>query len=193
MPDDLAITSYGHCYQVLIVTNLVKMGIPTEDNAINACFNFAEKLAFKIYQKTKLQPWDNSFLDAFVEEYNIKFVIKDSILSRLKNDNYGIINSEGFFRTKYMYYFFLGRYLSKEARKNKGIIDQMCEQSHVSSNYLTLLFVIHHTNDNEIIDDILLRTMCTLDNINPAKLNQNETKGFTGNCERTPRKYIVQP
>ena len=51
----------------------------------------------------------------------------------------------------------------------------MCEQSHVSSNYLTLLFIIHHTKDNQIIDDILLRTMCALDRVDPATLNRNET------------------
>ena len=71
MPDDLSITSYGHCYQVLIVASLLKTGISSEDNAINSCFNFAEKLAFKIYQKIRLQQtWENSDLDEFVKEYN---------------------------------------------------------------------------------------------------------------------------
>ena len=190
IPDDLSITSYGHCYYVLIVSSLSKMGISSEDNAINACFNFAEKLAFKIYQKTKPQTWDNSDFDEFVEEYNIKFIIQDSILNRLKREDYGIINRDGFFRSQYMYYFFLGRFLAKQTKENKGIIDQMCKQSHVSSNYLTLLFVIHHTNDNEIIDDILLRTMCTLDKIDPAKLHQDETKGFKEIVDALPENIL---
>ena len=193
MPDNLSITSYGHCYQVLIVANLIKAGISRQDNDINACFNFAENLAFKIYQDTKLQIQTKLNFDKFVEEYRKKFIISDSILSRLRKYDYGIITSNGAFRAPYVYYFFLGRFLAKESKKNKDIkdiVEQMCEQSHVSSNHLTLLFIIHHTNDNEIIDDILLRTMCTLDNINPAILNRNETDSFKEIVDTLPENIL---
>ena len=50
--------------------------------------------------------------------------------------------------------------------------------SHREENYLTLLFAIHHTTDNSIIDDLLLRTMGTLDSIPPATLKPEETKRF---------------
>ncbi len=186
MPDDMSITAYGHCYQVLIVARLIKSGISREDNAINTCFNFAENLAFKIYQKGKQQAWEESDFKEFVDEYKIEFIIPDSILSRLDKEDYGIINRDGSFRTQFMYYFFLGRYLSKETKKNKPIIERMCEQSHVSLNYLTLLFVIHHTNDSEIIDDILLRTLCTLDNVDPARLDPSETSIFREIVEALP-------
>lgn len=186
MPDNLSITAYGHCYQVLIVTRLVKAGISREDNDINTSFNFAENLAFKIYQNTKLSTPAQLDLDAFVEEYRAKFIISDAIVNRLKKADYGIITNDGSFRTRYMYYFFLGRFLSKATKENTAIIERMCEQSYVSSNYLTLLFVIHHTNDDQIIDDILLRTMCTLDNVAPAKLDRTETNTFKGLVEALP-------
>ena len=190
MPDDLSITAYGHCYQVLIVTNLIKAGISRKDNDINACFNFAEKLSFKIYQDTKLQAQTKLDFDKFVEEYRKNFIISNSILSRLKERDYGIITKDGRFRTPYMYYFFLGRFLSKESKKNKSIIEQMCEQSHVSSNYLILLFIIHHTNDNAIIEDILLRSMCALENVDPAKLNRDETDIFKGIVDALPKNIL---
>lgn len=190
MPDNLSITSYGHCYQVLIIANLVKAGISREDSDINACFNFAENLAFKIYQNSKLHTPVELNFEEFVTEYKDKYIISDAILSRLKKDDYGIISNDGSFRTPYMYYFFLGRLLSKGNQENKNIIAKMCEQSHVSSNYLTLLFVIHHTNDNEIIDDILLRTMCALDSIDPAKLDQNETSSFKGLVDALPENIL---
>ena len=77
-----------------------------------------------------------------------------------------------------MHYFFLGRFLSRNREEHKAVIEQMCKESHVASNYLTLLFIIHHTNDDQIIDDILLRTMCTLDAVAPATLEHDETKRF---------------
>ncbi len=196
MPDDLSITSYGHCYHALIVANLIKAGISakdyiTRDNKIDACFNFAEKLAFKIYQKTKLKTWDKSDFEEFLKEYNENYVVVlESILNRLIDRDYGIINNEGSFKTTYMYYFFLGRFLSKESAENRDIIEQMCEQSHVSSNYLTLLFIIHHTSNNQIIDDILLRTMCTLDDLKPASLNQDETDNFNKIVKALPKNVL---
>ena len=178
MPTDLSITSYGHCYHALIVANLIKAGISRDDNDINTCLNFAENLAFKIYQGTKLQTPTKFDFGKFVREYREKFLISDSIMSRLKEHDYGIITNGGSFRTPYVYYFFLGRFLSKGNRENKVEIEKMCEQIHATSNYLTLLFIIHHTSDNQIIDDILLRTMCALDSISPATLNRNETDSF---------------
>ena len=190
MPDNLSITSYGHCYQVLIVARLIKAGISREDNDINACFNFAENLAFKIYQDSKRQALTQLDFDKFVEEYRRKFIISDSILSRLTKRDYGIINSRGSFRTPYMYYFFLGRFMARESAQYKGLVEQMCEMSHVSSNYLTLLFIIHHTNDNGIIDDILIRTMCTLDKVRPAKLNRDETVRFKELVHALPKNVM---
>ena len=200
MPDNLSITSYGHCYHALIVARLIKAGIVSDHNDINTnrnrvdnintCFNFAEQLAFKIYENSKLHTQTKLDLDRFVETYKKNFMISDSILSRLRKQDYGIITSDGSFITPYMYYFFLGSFLSRETKRNKDIIEKMCEQSHLSSNYLTLLFVVHHTNDNQIIDDILLRTMCTLDKIDPARLNRDETEGFKEIVDGLPKKIL---
>ena len=190
MPTDLSITSYGHCYHVLIVASLIKAGISSKDNDINACLNFAEELAFKIYQDAKLHTPIELDFDGFVDKYQENFIISCPILNRLKERDYGIITEDGRFRTPYMYYFFLGRFLSRETKKNKDVIEQMCEQSHVSSNYLTLLFIIHHTNDSQIIDDILLRTMCTLDNVDPARLNRAETDSFKETVGNLPENIL---
>ena len=54
----------------------------------------------------------------------------------------------------------------------------MCDATHVPGNYLTLLFTIHHTSDQEIIDDILLRTMVTLGDVSIARLDRIETRRF---------------
>ena len=190
MPEDMSITAYGHCYYILIVASLVKSGISRKDNEINTCFYFAENLAFKIYQKPKQQTWDNSDFKQFMEKYKANYFIEESILNRLQKDDYGIINSDGSFKAQFMYYYFLGRYLSREAKDNKAIIEEMCEQSYVSSNYLTLLFLIHHTNDNEIIDDILLRTLSTLENAAPARLDPDETSIFKGLVDALPENIL---
>ena len=189
MPSNLSITSYGHCYYVLILANLIKAGISKRDDAINACFNFAETLAFEIYQNSEKRMEALDF-DLFVEEYRNKYIILDSILNRLKHPDYGILTKDGRFKTAYMHYFFLGRSLSKNRNEHKIAIKKMCNESHVTSSHLTLLFIIHHTDDNQIIDDILRQTMRTLDSLQPARLDQNETNRFRDIIDALPANIL---
>lgn len=178
MPNSMSITSYGHCYYVLIFASLMRAGISKTDDAVSTCFNFAEQLAFTTYQHEIANPQEPFDFGRFVENYKQRFFIKNSILNRLKHPTYGLITATGAFRSSYMHYYFLGRFLASNGDAATKIIDSMCESSHIESNYLTLLFTIHHTNSNSIIDDILLRTMCTLDAVRPASLDDKETKRF---------------
>ena len=188
MPDNMRITSHGHCYYVLILANLIKAGIDRSDDAINVCLHFAENLSFRIYQCAE-QGIELDF-NGFVSEYQKKFIIPKSILRRLQNHDYGIVTRDGGFKTSYMHYFFLGRFLSKNGEEYRDVIERMCKESHVTSNHLTLLFIIHHTNDNQIIDDILLRTMCTLDVVRPAVLDSEETKIFRNLVDTIPKNIL---
>ena len=167
MPSDLSVTSYGHCYYVLIIAHLSKSGIAKFDDEINACLNFSENLAFKIYRSgTAKHCIGQDSFDEFVKEYKRNYVIKDSTLNRLSHPNYGIVAQNGQFRTSYMYYYFLGKFLARNGDKHRDIIERMCDRSYITSNCLTLIFTIHHTSDGRIIDDIVLRTMCAL--LSPA-------------------------
>ena len=126
----------------------------------------------------------------FIAEYKERFLISGSILSRLQSDDFGIVTNGGRFKSVYMYYFFLGKFLSQNAEEHKDVIDKMCGESHVNSNHLTLLFIIHHTNDDQIIDEILLRNMCTLDNVDPAVLDDDETKVFEDIIAEIPQNIL---
>ena len=180
MPSNFSITSYGHCYYVWILARLIKAGIAKRDEDINVCLNFAEHLAFKIYQRTEKdgEEFTRAEFDVFVEEYRLSYIMRDSILNRLMDKEYGILSEGGCFRVPYMNYFFLGLFLSKSGSQQKEVVERMCERSYTSANHMTLLFVIHHAADNQVLDTILLMTMCALDNIKPASLTSRETKRF---------------
>ena len=186
MPNDISITSYGHCYYVLIVANLSRSGISNADSGFNACFNLAEHLAFAIYQhrdqRTK-EPFD---FTSFVTKYETRFHIGNSLINRLQHESYGLIMKDGTFRTDYMYYYFLAKFLSNNHDLGRPIINAMCEESYRKGHSLTLLFIIHHTRNTSIIDNILIRTMCTLDSVNPAKLNRVETKQYMSILTKLP-------
>ena len=193
MPSNLSITSHGHCYHVLIIAHLVKAGISHSDDELDSCFNFAEHFAFHIHQDSVVgSDSDPGAFDAFVAEYKLTYLLKQSTLSRLCDPEYGIVvRDRGGFRSLYMYYFFLGRFLAKHSGKHRATIDRMLEHSYVRSNCLTLIFIIHHTNDNRIIEDIALRNMCTLDDVAPSTLGRHDARVFEGIVTAIPKEIAT--
>ncbi len=163
MPGNMAITSYGDCYQALIVANLLRSGVREQD--IGTCLNFAEQLALATYMHRDAGEGTDFDLQSFVVGYQKRFLLRKSLVNRLMDPAFGIILSDGQFKSNYMHYFFLGRFLSHRSAQADAILDVMCASSHREAHYLTLLFTIHHTNDQAIIDDILLRTRGSLDSL----------------------------
>ena len=190
MPGNVSVTSYGHCYYVLIVANLRRAGVSNTDDAINACFNFAEQLAFAIFKQRQSADVNTFDLAGFIEDYNKKFIIPSSTINRLRHSQFGIIGDNGLFKTDYMYYYFLGKFLAGHRREMDDTVGTMCDESYKEANYLTLLFTIHHTTDDTLIDDIALRTILTLDEIPPATLDVEETKRFANIVAALPSSIL---
>ena len=180
MPD-ISITSYGHCYYVLIVAHLVKSGVSSRDMDLNACFNFLEHLAFShfLVQRNSSSSGGAMFdFSVFLRKYSDRFFVPKSIVNRLSNQDYGIISTDGKFRFRYMYYYFLGRYLANNKESSQTTVEELCERSYVGDNQIIILFLVHHTNDDDVIEDILIRQICTLGDVSPAKLTAVETARF---------------
>ena len=192
MPTNMAITSYGHCYLVLIIAHLKRSGISTRDDALNTCLNFASHLAYAIYRHRESTSEGLFPFDRFLEEYEDSYFIRESIIKKLKSPTYGLIDQKGIFRTKYMYFYFLGMHLAAHSKneEKKQILDYMCRNSYREVSYLTLLFTIHHAHDNRVIDEILLRTLCTLDAYPPAQLHRTETQPFAEFVEQLPEDIL---
>ena len=191
MPRDMSITSYGHCYFVLIVASLIKAGIANEDADINVCFSFAEHLAFEIFQ-TKTEGRDGftvAKFNAFVEKYEQNYILKKSTLNRLKHPDHGILNRNGTFRAPYMQHFFLGSYLAKPLPERRRLVDDLCKHSHRVDSHLTLLFVIHHAVDDGVIDQIVKTTARLLPR-DAATLEPAETGRFSSVVAALPRRVI---
>ena len=180
MPSSFTITSYGHCYKALILARLIKAGISARDSDINPCLNFAEHLAFQQYCAKKVSGGRTATIDFgdFVSEYQRTFHISRSALSRLRDREYGLLDDNGEFRGSYSYYYFLGMFLAKHSVEYADIIDLMCDATYLPSNFLTLLCLIHHTESREVIDEILVRTLCALEGVEPASLDRAETRRF---------------
>ena len=191
MPRDLQLTAYGHCYHVLIVAQLTRAGIAGRnlDSAINCLSSFA----FDLYQNRKDFYGHQEFSD-FLRSYRKEFVIKDDIMDRLTSSHKPIIridNGAYSFRYLFAYYYLLGYYFAKNMDKCKGCIENLAEKSYIRDNTYILIFTIHHSHDDDLIDTILLHTMGALDNTDVAKLDKEETRSLEVALRKVPEKILT--
>lgn len=180
MPRDLEITAYGHCYSALIVAQILRLKISSDQ--IDSCFNFLSWFANAIRQSSHE---DNVVSEdeykALLKEYRGTYVIENSIVNRLFNRAspilYCIDNSVGFCWS-YSYFFFLGRYLAEHYQENSELIDDMIENSYLNNNSLTTIFIIHHSSNPETISNILQRTESSIRGKQPISLDVDEVRIF---------------
>lgn len=180
MPPDSTITSHAHCYHVFILGRLIKAGVEKDDGSINACLNFAERLAKAIFdRREKNEPLGIAWFNKFVQSYQERYVISDEQIKRMCHPRYGILHESEGFRIRYMEFYFFGRFLARNNNKETTeILHKMCQRSEVERYHLALLFVIHHADSREVLETIMLNTMCSLESVQPATLDQSETDRF---------------
>ena len=186
MPINMVFTSSGHCYHALIVAHLIRTGLSRSGGDLDSAFNFLEELALRRYEIDRQGQANGFSFKEFKEDYNRRFTIRSSVLTRLSEGSHSIVDAEGKFRMNYVYYFFLGKILATDKPKFADIIAEMCDQSHVSSNHFTLLFIIHHSQDSTVIDHILEQTSLSFGEAGVATLSPEQTRRFHGFVSELP-------
>ncbi|OHD19690.1 MAG: hypothetical protein A2086_01660 [Spirochaetes bacterium GWD1_27_9] len=173
---DLSQTSYGYCYYSLIYFSFKKNKL--QENDIDSYFNFLTYFAFNLFKNDSLEFTESDLLD-YIKVYKDKYILSsDDILDLMtkslifKKNNLNYIN----FYQEYIYYYFVGKYLAEHKDEEKEIILKLCKLTHVKKYANILLFLIHHTKDIFIIDEIQLNMMIIFEHYKPAILNSDETK-----------------
>ncbi|MEM3373546.1 MAG: hypothetical protein QXF76_05000, partial [Candidatus Anstonellales archaeon] len=178
MPLDQEITSQGYCYQAFIYFYLRKQGVKNDE--IDIYINFLTELAFYFYKEKKyeLSPDDfNSFMKLYLEKYN--FPIKQENL--LKNLNL-IVWADSFnnysFHYPYLYYFFVAKYIAEHFEDTQEEIAKIMNNLHVDENAYIAVFIVHHSKNVNILEEIELNALCLFDKYEPATLTKDEIKFF---------------
>lgn len=189
MPSNLTMSSYGHCHFVIILAMMLKAGIKKDDSEIEVCLTFCSHFAY--FLKRNFEPSyaasDPDFI-TFVDAYRKTRVIDSRVIEILRDSSYGVIR-DGAFRTPYMYYYFLGRYLSQNYAlpEVEGMVLGMADCSHVRDNAFALMALVHHSTDMHVIDEVTIRTMCIMDHVPPAKLTPDETSAMRHLVKEIPK------
>jgi len=179
-PLDREITSQGYCYQALIYLYLRKQGVMNDE--VDTYINFLTEFAFKFYsmKRTELSEDEfNSFMQTYLEEYNLP-VQEETLLSRLRKTHIIAMDDchNYSFCYTYLYYFFVGKYLSENIDDNKETIDSILANLHKDENAYIAVFISHHAKSDYVLDEISLNAGCLFEGYTPATLSKDELKFF---------------
>ncbi len=185
-PVNQEITSQGHCYQALIFFYLKRKGIRNED--IDFYINFLTELAFCFYNK-KVKSISIVDFNDFVESYKDKFHLPLDINEMINNLDQIVcrdsLNNLSF-KYPYFYYYFAAKYLAEHQDDDsiKKLIFNIIQNLHKEENAYICIFIIHHTKNIEVIEEILLNAMCLLDEYKPATLSKEEVSFFDSQVDK---------
>lgn len=179
-PLDKEITSQGYYYQALIYFYLRKQGVKNEH--FDTYLNFLTEFSFELFslKKSEISQHEfDTFLESYLSEYNFP-VKKDELLKNLTVTQILLIDSFNnySFYYQYIYYFFIAKYLAENAEQERDNIERIISNLHKNENAYIAIFISHHSNNEQILDEILLNSMHLFDKFEPATLDKKETSFF---------------
>lgn len=194
-PLDQEITSQGYCYQAFIYMYLRKQGVKNED--IDTYINFLTELSFFFYLKHKNEisiDEFSQFIESYLEEFNLP-VEQKILIERLQKSHIIAIDSFNncYFCYKYLYYFFVAKYLAEHVGENRHIIDDLIKNLHKNENAYISIFISHHSKETVILDEIVLNALCLFDNYEPATLSDKELNFFDDQVDEIVNAVLPPP
>lgn len=180
MPLDQEITSQGYCYQAFIYFYLRKQGVRNDE--IDTYVNFLTELAVFIHKEKKYELSSddfNSFIKLYLEKYNLPIkqqTLLKNLIQILSIDSFNNYS----FRYPYLYYFFVAKYIAEhiEDKVIKEEMNRIMHNLHVNENGYIAVFIVHHTRNTKILEEIELNALCLFDKYKPSTLSKDEVEFF---------------
>lgn len=156
--NSLTKSSYGHYYHYLIMQYL-NQGSPMEPKNINTVLTYASTFAFDTFNNKKheftldeLRRFDKKYCEE--KKFRPSFDIIDKLL---KSNIFSEYDGEYKFSHNYIYYFFVAQYFSDNISNQhiQNMIKKMCERLYRTEFANILMFLLHHSPQNFILEILL--------------------------------------
>lgn len=171
---------HGFYYELLINESLYNS--IRDSNDIGFYYNFITDYTFYLFQK-KLR-WQSinikEFLDYFktyCQEYNVDMDFMEVFESLQKAKILKHHNNQVSIYYKYVYYFFVARYLSNNISDEiiKNIIKSLCLRMYRDEYSNIIMFLIHLSKDQFILKEILADSKEIFNEYQPIKMDEDVT------------------
>lgn len=169
-------TSYGYCYESLLYFAF-KSKARLKENQLTYYLSFIEQLAFSLF-KIKNTFFDDIYLRKFYDEYKKKHIVDEfSILEKNLIDSYILKKNDNTYKFgyKYIYYFLVAKHIAGliNIEEGKKIIKDLFDKLYLEENANILVFITHHTKDNNFIEESVLKAMEPFEKIKPITLEKD--------------------
>jgi hypothetical protein len=190
------LTSKGHCYQALIYIALRKYNIP--ENEVGAFLNIMSNIAYKFYLEKILSFSEDKlllFLEEYSEKYNMPFE-KEYFIK--KTDKLPIFHRNSInqytFYAPYFFHYFIAKYLAdhlSEKTAQQHIAD-IYNNLDISANAYIGIFIVHHSKNIMLIEEVLINTMVQYDDYNEISLTFDEVNHIEEYASKLNKEVIEE-
>lgn len=177
--DKFTLTSFGHCYQVLIMGMLNKADIDVRQDS-DGILNFLGYLSFEFYKKD-IKEINNGDFDNFCDNYSKNFNIPKNIKQKLLKSGiiYRDLNDIIRFSQNYLYYFCCAKYIADNFSNHSNEITLLCENIHNENKANILIFLVHHFRDDKILlNEVLTHSIYALEGHGSFYMSTEDNKKF---------------
>ncbi|MYC25985.1 MAG: toll/interleukin-1 receptor domain-containing protein [Gammaproteobacteria bacterium] len=192
IPSDFKLTSHGHCYQMLILQALHRVGIDKRN--FDTFVNYLTELAYFCFTHGGHSITLSDF-GIFKREYSEQYLLEShkKIVDTLKESEILLKDEDGVrFAYRYMYYFYAGKYISDHLSECMDDVHTICQKIHLDRNANILIFVMHHSRNQSVIDEIIRRSKEIFSDVSESSLNRAETDHMLELIEALPELVMEQ-
>jgi hypothetical protein len=167
---------HGFYYEVLINECFSKA--IKDKKEISLYYNYLTQFCFYLFEQ-KVKDISLEEFDAFHKMYCDKHDLtyrKETILETFDSAKLLYINKRVYIKEKYVYYFFVAKYIANEIANKKEIkelVTKMCYRVFRDEYASIMMFVTHLSKDNFIIDELIKIANTLFPESNVAKLQDD--------------------
>ena len=181
-------SAYGRYYECLITAALSKLN--KGHCVIDAYYNYITELAY-YFSKKQIREVSIDDLKRFHDEYCTNYSITlsmNTVVSGLKEAH--ILEEKNNickFKYKYIYYFFVARYIANNEGIRKKIVDGMCKRLYKEEFANIIMFLTHHSKDPYILEVILRNAKLLFSEYEPIKLKKDDISSVNDLLREIPK------
>lgn len=193
-PGEIQSSGLSYYYQYLITKSLGGVGV--KPNELDEHFNYLSFLANRLRQ-LGTQEIDRAELEALTREFSLRFVTVDSSARLALLIKARLLTQRGeyyAFAYPYVYYFFLGRFLSKSLDDPtiKAWVEESCKKLYIHDRANAVMFLTHHVENKWVIQQICQVLAECFSEKKPMEFN-DDTKVINELVERSAQLTIAPP
>ena len=186
-------STFGYYYEFLITQSFIKAGIKPEDH--DSYITYLKEFAYFLFLRNEKEISESVFIEfhkKHIDVFDIRLDFKEtldnlqmSLIIKRKNGVYK-------FKYLYVYYFFVSKYLADSINSNieiQKLVSNICEKLYIEENANIVLFLIHHSKNEIILENVRKQANALFNSIKPIYFDK-DIKFINSLIEKIPEIFI---